>query len=235
MSGITEATLAEDTVALIPAAGAGLRLGQGPKAFLQIGGKSLLHHVVELVRQRVARILVAVPAEHLEIAQEQLAGRAKVLIGGATRLDTLAGLLAACSESLVVVHDAARPFASLETLTQVIEGARLHGAAAACRPISVPTAIIEDGMAKSAVSPTHGRSFETPQAYQRAVMEKTFRYIREHGVEDDAFSNLVLRGGTPLQLIPDREWNFKITTPLDWEIAVKVIAPMLWPDVGSNQ
>ncbi len=230
----SEATSAEDTVALIPAAGAGLRLGQGPKAFLEIGGKSLLQHVVELVRQRVARILVAVPVEYFEIAQAQLAGRAEIHIGGATRLSTLSGLLAACSESLVVIHDAARPFASLEALTQVIEAARLHGAAAACRPISVPTAIIEDGMAKAAVSPTHGRSFETPQAFQRAVLEKTFRYIREHGIEDDAFSDLVLRAGTPFQMIPDAEWNFKITTALDWEIATKVIGPMLWPDGGRQ-
>jgi len=227
---MSEAPLVDDTVALIPAAGGGMRLGHGPKAFLEIGGKSLLQHVVELVRQRVARILVAVPAEYFAIAQAQLAGRAEVYVGGATRLGTLSSLLAACSESLVVIHDAARPFASLEALTQVIEAARLHGAAAACRPISVPTAIVEDGMAKGAVSPTHGRSFETPQAFQRAVLEKTFRYIREHGIIDEAFSDLALRAGTPFQMIPDREWNFKITTPLDWEIARKLIGPMLWPD-----
>lgn len=231
---MSETTFFDDTVALIPAAGAGFRLGHGPKAFLEIGGKSLLQHVVDLVRQRVARVLVAVPAEHVDRAQAQLAGQAEVRVGGATRLDTLSGLLSTCSESLIVIHDAARPFASVEVLSEVIEAARLHGAAAACRPISVPTAIIDEGFARSAVSPTRGGSFETPQAFQRTVLEKTFRYIREHGITDDAFSDLVLRAGSPFRMVPDREWNFKITTPMDWEIATKVIGPMLWPDRVSS-
>lgn len=217
-----------DTVALIPAAGGGVRLGQGPKAFLTICDKSLVRHVVELVSQRVRKILVAVPADHLEIARAQLADLAEVHVGGATRLDTISGLLAKTTESLVVIHDAARPFTSLDVLTQVIEAGRIHGAAVACRPIKVPVAYIENGFTAKSVAPSHGASFETPQAFQRAVLDRTFQYIREHAIQDEALSDLVVRAGTLFRVVGDTEWNFKITTPLDWEIATKVVGPMLW-------
>ncbi len=226
---MSETGLIPDTVALIPAAGGGFRLGQGPKAFLQVAGKSLLQHVVDLIGQRIARILVAVPRDCLAIAEAQLAGRAEVHLGGATRLDTVSMLLAKTSESLVVVHDAARPFTSLDILTQVIEAARIYQAAAACRAIKAPVALIENGFATSAIPPSHGGAFETPQAFRRTVLERTFQYIRDHSIQDDALSDLVIRAGTPFRVVPDTEWNFKITSPLDWEIATKVVGPMLWP------
>jgi 2-C-methyl-D-erythritol 4-phosphate cytidylyltransferase len=206
-----------------------MRLGQGPKAFLQIAGQSLLQHVVNLVSQRVGRILVAVPADHLELAEVQLEGRAEVHLGGTTRLATLAGLLEKSSESFVVIHDAARPFTSLNVLTEVIEAGRIHRAAAACRSIKVPVARVENGFTKSAIAPSHGAMFETPQAFHREVLERTFRYAREHQVKDEALSELAIRAGISFRVIADSEWNFKITTPLDWEIATKVVAPMLWP------
>ena len=224
---MSEANLIPGTVALIPAAGGGIRLGQGPKAFLEIGKKSLVKHVVDLMSQRVERILVAVPEDHVALARAQFEGRAEVHPGGATRLSTIAGLLAQCSESLVVIHDAARPFTSVEVLSRVIEEAAVHGAAAACRTMTVPTAIIENGFAKSSVPPSRGRFFETPHAYQRSILEKTFRYVRENAVADEPLCDLVMSLGTPIRVVADTEWNFKITTPLDWEIAVKVVGPML--------
>lgn len=225
---------ATDAVALIAAAGGGLRLGHGPKAFLQIGGKSLLQHVVDLVNQRVGRILVGVPADHLELAAAGLAGRAEVHLGGPTRLATLSGLLAKCSEPLVVIHDAARPFTSLDVLTQVMEAGRAHGAAVACRPLKVPIACIEDGFSTRSIRPSKGGMFETPLAFHREVLERAFRYARENGIDDDPLSDLVVRTGTPMRTVTDTEWNIKITTPLDWEIATKVIAPMLWPPTAEE-
>jgi 2-C-methyl-D-erythritol 4-phosphate cytidylyltransferase len=232
---MSEPSLAADSVALIPAAGGGMRLGQGPKAFLQIGGQSLLQRVVGLVAQRVGRILVAVPADQLELATAQLEGQAEVHVGGATRLATIATLLTKSTEPLVIIHDAARPFTHVDVLTQVIEAARIHGAAVACRAIKVPTAHIENGWTKNSIPPSRGGSFETPQGFQRGVLDRTFQYIREHGIKDDALSDIVVRAGTTFRVVADTEWNFKITTPMDWEIATKVVAPMLWPEVTSQR
>lgn len=230
---MAELPASADIVALIPAAGGGVRLGQGPKAFLEICGKSLVRRVAELVRQRVGRVLVAVPVDHFEMAQSQLSGLAEVHIGGATRLATLSGLLAKTTEPLIVIHDAARPFTSLDVLTQTIEAGRAHGAAVACRAIKVPVALIENGFTAKSIAPSHGASFETPQVFQRAVLDRAFAFIREHGIKDEALSDLVVRSGTSFRVVPDTEWNFKITTPLDWEIATKVVGPMLWPAEAS--
>ena len=218
-----------DAVALIPAAGGGVRLGQGPKAFLQIAGRSLLQHVVEMVRQRIERILVAVPEDQVALAQEQLAGLAEVHPGGATRLGTVTGLYARTTESLVIIHDAARPFASLDVFSQVIEAGRVHGAATASRAIRVPVARVEDGFVKECIPHSRAGTFETPQAYQRAVLERAFQAARKSGSSDVAVSDLVAGLGIPFRMITDTDANFKITTPLDWEIATKVIAPTMSP------
>ena len=223
-----EADAIADTVALVPAAGGGTRLGHGPKAFLQIYGKSLLQHVVELLYARVGRILVGVPADDLDRAEAELEGRAEIHVGGATRLATISGLLGRCTESLVVIHDAARPFTDRDVLLQVIDAGRRYGAAGACRRARVPVTFIEDGVAKSAIPASKAGMIETPLAYHRTVLERAFQYARENQIEDESLSDLVLRSGSPMRAILDTEWNFKITSALDWEIATKVVAPALW-------
>jgi 2-C-methyl-D-erythritol 4-phosphate cytidylyltransferase len=226
---MVEDAAGQKAVALVPAAGGGTRLGQGPKAFLQIHGKSLLQHVVELLAAHVGRILVGVPEEYLAQAKEELKGQAEVYAGGATRLGTIANLLARSSESLVVIHDAARPFTSHEVLSMVIAEGQKHGAAGACRRARVPIARIKNGVATSAIPASEGGTIETPLAYHRAMVERAFQYARAHQIEDASLSDLVLRSGGEMRAIIDSEWNFKITTALDWEIATKVIAPAFWP------
>jgi 2-C-methyl-D-erythritol 4-phosphate cytidylyltransferase len=97
----------------------------------------------------------------------------------------------------------------------------------------VPVAFVENGFTSKSIAPKDGASFETPQGFQRAALDRAFAFIREHNIKDDALSDLVVRSGTAFRVVPDTEWNFKITTPLDWEIATKVVGPMLWG--GSNQ
>jgi 2-C-methyl-D-erythritol 4-phosphate cytidylyltransferase len=76
---------------------------------------------------------------------------------------------------------------------------------------------------------------ETPLAYHRTVLERAFQYARENQIEDESLSDLVLRSGSPMRAILDTEWNFKITSALDWEIATKVVAPALWsPGAEAN-
>src|SRR5690348_6167182 len=96
--------------AIVVAAGSGTRLGAGvPKAFVPIGGRTLLEHAVERIaaHPRVAVVVVAVPADQVAPATE-LVGSATVVAGGATRQQSVAAALAAVPPDVgaVLVHDA---------------------------------------------------------------------------------------------------------------------------------
>ena len=103
------------SLALIVAAGRGERLGSdGPKALVELGGRSLLRWSVDLMlsMDEIDRVVVALPPE-----VPAPAGTTGVQ-GGAVRSESVARALEASGpgdpEDLVVVHDAARPLASVE-------------------------------------------------------------------------------------------------------------------------
>ncbi len=84
-------------VALVPAAGSGERLGSPvPKAFVPVAGQPLLVHAVDrLIEAGVDDVIVAAPADQLDDARRMLAGRARVVVGGADRTASVAAALAA--------------------------------------------------------------------------------------------------------------------------------------------
>src|SRR5262245_66124957 len=102
---------------VIPAGGTGTRLGsRTPKQFLALdGGPIIAATVAHFTRHpAVEAIVVAAPAAHAERARRVLRGRSGVTVvhGGQTRQESVWLALQACPEeaSLVVVHDAVRPF-----------------------------------------------------------------------------------------------------------------------------
>ena len=218
---------AEETVALVPAAGSGTRLGLGPKAFLEIGGRSLIRRVVDTVGCLACRTVVGVPPELMEEAWQAVGGLAEIHAGGASRQETIFILLSRCSEEIVVIHDATRPFASSDLVRSTIEAARMHGAAAAYTPAAVPMAHRQEQFITSCTPTAEVLIPQSPQAYRRDIMEQAYSNAREHGIEDQTTLELVLRLGTRVLAIPGEAHNIKITTPLDWEIANRVVAPMV--------
>src|SRR5216683_1228590 len=108
--------------AIIVAAGSGTRLGtETPKAFVPIGTSSLLARVLRTIGAvaAVREVVIAVPAgmeksARLEVSAAELPIPANIIQGGVERQDSvrLALSLTSSEAELVVVHDAARPFAA---------------------------------------------------------------------------------------------------------------------------
>src|SRR5271157_5614986 len=120
--------------AILPAAGLGTRMGaETPKQFLELDGVP----IVILSLRRIAScplitsIIVATRAEEIErlsarIAQEKFSQPVQVVKGGDSRQDSVGLALQSVPEDaeLVLVHDAVRPFVTVEQITRVIEEAR---------------------------------------------------------------------------------------------------------------
>ena len=121
-----------DVAVLVPAAGAGVRLGPGgPKALRLLDGEPLLVHAVRRVAAAasVRMIVVAAPPDEVDSVRSLLAPVATVTVvaGGAERQQSVAAALAAVPEEIgiVLVHDAARaltPASLVESVAAAVRG-----------------------------------------------------------------------------------------------------------------
>lgn len=213
--------------ALIAAGGRGVRLGADrPKQFLEIGGRSILEMSVAALAasDRITDIIVALPEDHLVTAGQGWAPLAKpvaFVAGGARRQDSVANAFARAPQhaDVIVIHDAARPFATSEIFARAIDAARVHGAAIAAIPVrdTVKQAGEADGDGSRPIRATIPRDTiflaQTPQAFRREVLARALEEGRAIDATDEAM--LVERLGLPVHVVEGDPRNIKITTPDD--------------------
>ncbi|MFB9358509.1 IspD/TarI family cytidylyltransferase [Actinoplanes nipponensis] len=153
-----------DVAVLVPAAGAGLRLGPGgPKALRLLAGEPLLVHTVRRIAAApsVRLIVVAAPAAEVEAVRALLAPVAAVTVvpGGAERQHSVAAALAAVplDVAIVLVHDAARALTPPELIESVAAAVR-GGRPAVIPVLPVVDTIKEVGSARGVASAGVGGS-----------------------------------------------------------------------------
>lgn len=224
--------------AIIAAGGRGLRLGADrPKQFLDIGGRSILESSVSALAasDRINEIVVALPDDYVDAAAKALKGAAaqplSFVAGGARRQDSVANAFAKTSAKadVIVIHDAARPFVTLDVIARAIDGARAHGAAIAAVAVTDTVKQVgdpaEDGsrLIRGTISRDTVFLAQTPQAFQRDILARALTEGKDVDATDEAM--LVERLGLPVRVVPGDERNVKITTTQDLEEARR--------DIGS--
>ena len=218
------------TLAVLLAAGQGARAG-GRKQFRQAAGKSVLRHAAEglLEVREIRGLIVVVPADAIESVRAELAGLDRVLdvvAGGATRhLSSRAGLAALPdSAEMVLIHDAARPFASPALIRRVMRAAREVGAAIPAVDVTDSTVELhEEGTLRRYLERGRLRAVQTPQAFRRAVIESAFARQRRTDFADDA--SVVRRVGGAVAVVAGEAGNRKITTAEELEAALRMLGP----------
>lgn len=227
-------TRAESDVAVvIVAAGSGTRLGADlPKAFVRVGGQSLLTRAVASAggSPLVGLVVVVAPASHLDEAAAAAteAGavvEVTVVAGGADRCASVSAGLAAVppSTSVVLVHDAARALTPTSLFTAVIEAVRSGHTAVVPGLAVVDTIKQVDESGRVVATPDRSalRAVQTPQGFERAVLDRAHAAALATGagraVSDDA--SLVELLGVSVHVIPGDVHAHKITTPEDLVLA----------------
>lgn len=204
---------------LILAAGAGERLGLGPKGLLELHGRPLVCWLADKAAQVADEVLVAMPEDCVEGSAALLPG-CRVIAGGATRQDSIALLAAQARGDWLLVHEAARPFASIALFEQVIATARRQGCAGAFLSPVVPVARLRDGRVVEAYAGHEVGIFQTPQVYARADMA---RMLEHQATVPGWFAHspvqLALAAGIQMHAVPGEADNIKITSAEDWRLA----------------
>ena len=211
--------------AIIAAGGRGQRFGGSvPKQLLTIGGQSALERSVALFLEhpQIDELIVALPAELVSEPPPYLRAAAKpirIVAGGARRQDSVQNAVRAVADQadLVVIHDAARPFASLALISRTIAAAVESGAALAAMPAR-DTVKRATGTRTRFVSETIPREAvylaQTPQAFKRRVLRDALA-LGGDGADVTDEATLAERAGHPVRLVEGEQTNIKLTTPED--------------------
>jgi 2-C-methyl-D-erythritol 4-phosphate cytidylyltransferase/2-C-methyl-D-erythritol 2,4-cyclodiphosphate synthase len=211
--------------AILAAGGSGQRAGLA-KQWLLLGGETVLRRAARSVLgcELVDELVAVVPAGDEARAQGELAGLprpVRALAGGPARADSVRnGLGALAGADLVLVHDAARPFATGGLARAVLLAADREGAALAALPASDtvkragPGALVAETLDRRAIWLA-----QTPQAFRAEVLRRAFEAAGASASEATDECQLVERLGLPVALVPGEPGNLKITGPEDVERA----------------
>ena len=230
---MTDPSPAGRVAALVPAAGRGERLGPGaPKALREIAGTPMLVHAVKALTASpmVDFVVVAAPSESVEQVRSLLIGSevgADVIVvaGGETRAESVARALINLPDDVdvVLVHDAARPLVPVEVVSCVAAAVREgHEAVIPVLPlVDTIRSVDADGSITGTVPRHELRAVQTPQGFQRAVLQRAHAEV-DDSVTDDA--GMVESLNIPLHAVAGHEESFKVTRPMDIVLAEAVIA-----------
>jgi len=209
---------------IIVAAGRGARLGSAvPKQLLDLGGRTILQRSIDAFADhpRVSELVVVLPAE-LVAAGPTLVGRTsracRFVAGGERRQDSVRLGLEALPASidLILVHDAARPFAAAALIDRVIAATEKSGAAVPAMAARDTVKRVDPG--RHVVTSTLPREeiwlAQTPQGFRRSVLAAAVA-IGDQGVEGTDEAMLAERAGHGVSVVLGEELNVKITTPDD--------------------
>jgi 2-C-methyl-D-erythritol 4-phosphate cytidylyltransferase/2-C-methyl-D-erythritol 2,4-cyclodiphosphate synthase len=213
-----------DLAVIVVAAGRGERLkASAPKAFVELNGRTILEHSLTPLADlsALAQVVIAAPATHLaeatEIANSVLTTDATldVVVGGETRQQSIANALAVVSDDVevVLVHDAARAFASSDLFERVAEAVRSTSASV------IPALEIADtikrvsaNQVQETVDRSSLRSAQTPQGFIAADLKRAYANASDDFTDDAA---LMQSQGKKVSFVAGEVEAAKITTPED--------------------
>jgi len=229
--------------AIVPAAGLGRRVGGNiPKQFRLLSGMPILTRTLLNLTTSglIDRLIVVVPpgtedwCQKEIIASYSLPSIIEIVPGGAERQESVfLGLQRApAGTELVVIHDAVRPFVSSDLLRRTTEAARKFRAAVAAVPAVETVKVVESGFIRKTPSRDSIWIAQTPQTFERDLIEEGVRRAVADGVHGTDDAMLVERLGVRVRVVLSYPENIKITTMEDLERAEQILSR--WEDAGCG-
>lgn len=219
---------------IVPAAGAGTRIGgELPKPFIRIGGKTILEHTVHRFTgfKSLVQIVIATSPdfrEEAEVLRSVIPKRVSLTIinGGTERQDSILNAIKVVDPSveLVAVHDAVRPFVTSGLIQLCLEAAVSFGAAIPAIPVKDTIKKVTD---ENLIIETPDRKVlrlaQTPQIFRAGLIRKAYTNAKDHNFSGTDDASLIEFMGENVVVVKGSRENFKITYPLDLQLAELLI------------
>ncbi len=219
---------------IILASGTGTRFKSDlPKQFVKIAGKTVLEHTVEAFERSkyIDKIIIVITPQYRYTLEEILLKNNykkifSILNGGETRKES--SYIAVSSiddqeESLVLIHDCARPFVSEDILRNCVKALEKYDAVdVAMQSADTLIEINEENEIKEIPARSFFRRGQTPQAFKLSVIKKAHELSKgdEHFTDD---CGLVIKHNLcPIYVVEGENKNIKVTLPEDIFLADKL-------------
>ncbi len=224
--------------AAIFAGGVGSRMGNinTPKQYLELGGKPVIIHTVEkfFVNDRVDEIIILCPkawiAHTKALIEANLPAGKKVHVieGGVTRNGTLENAVDFIEKNyetdentIIITHDAVRPFLTHRIINENIDAAAEYGACDTVIPATDTIVESEDGKIISSI-PDRKKMYQgqTPQTFRLKLLEDVISSLTdgEKEILTDACKIFTIKN-RPVYMVEGEVFNIKITYPYDMKVA----------------
>jgi 2-C-methyl-D-erythritol 4-phosphate cytidylyltransferase len=211
---------------IIVAGGSGKRIKANiPKQYLDVNGKPLIVYTIEkfFAYNPGIKMYVVAHKDYLQHMNDLLKKHfpdkdIQTTIGGETRFESVKKGLALIevSNTVVGIHDAARPMVNVDTIKRCYETAAQKGNAIPVVEVNESLRIIENNSNK-AINRNNYRVIQTPQCFQVAAIKKAFEQDYSNLFTDDA--TVLERTGEKINLVDGNTENIKITHDRDLVLA----------------
>lgn len=226
------------TVALVPAAGMGKRMGAAiNKQYLLLGGKPILAHTLQLFQDAdfVDEIYPVVPADEIDFCRHEVVERygldkvKQIIVGGAERQQSVMNGLRALDNcdvnDIVIIHDGVRPFVPLPVIRRSVEMAMEYDSTVVAVPVKDTVKIISDGFAVETPPRETLWLAQTPQTFRYGVIRSAHEVAEVDGFMGTDDASLLERLGDRVHVVIGDYRNIKITTPEDMLLAEAFLHP----------
>lgn len=226
------------SVALIPAAGMGKRMGSSiNKQYLQLGGLPIVARTISVFEQSplIDAVYLVIPADEIAYCQKHVVEAcgfrkvAAIVPGGKERQNSVMNGLAAMREhvaddDVVLIHDGVRPLITHDLLRETIAVARTGDGALVAVPAKDTIKTVVNGVVTGTPDRDALWLAQTPQAFRFGVV-----YAAHQAAVADCFmgtddASLVERNGCQVRIVRGDYRNIKITTPEDLVLAEAFLA-----------
>jgi 2-C-methyl-D-erythritol 4-phosphate cytidylyltransferase len=217
---------ARDVGVIVVAAGKGTRTGsEEPKQFRWVAGKPMLLHSIQafMAHPAVGCVVAVLPRSHAAdpppwIFQCDLE-RLMISTGGRERGDSVYNGLEDLPDDIttVLVHDAARPLVTDDTIARVIDAARAGQSVTAALPVVDTLKRVDvDGRIVETIDRSALWRAQTPQGFPRTVLERAHHEAKQAGITATDDAGLCERLGIPVHVVRGSERAMKVTEPGDF-------------------
>ncbi len=218
------------THAVIVAGGIGKRMGADrPKQFLSLRGRTILEWTLEpfVASKEIHGITIVAERDSMDVIREQVAQVSQpwkcidIVEGGRERQDSVRNGIASAPDNcdIIIVHDAVRPFITVELIGDCIKGAYEHKAVTVMRPVKETVKEVRDGIVVATPDRSTLWITQTPQAFRADILREAHRSAVEDGFIGTDDCMLAERLGHAVHIIEGNDYNIKITTPADLAFA----------------
>ncbi len=146
-----------------------------------------------------------------------------MIAGGGRRQESVRNGLNEVETEYVVVHDAARPFVTVDMIERTLSSLDDADGAIVAVPLDETLKLVNGDVVESTVSRAHLWRVQTPQSFRTGPLREAHDKSAAEGLEVTDDASLIEHYGGRVVVVHGTRANLKLTYPEDYVIAESIL------------